>query len=269
MPTDDTLYDVLGVARTATPEELRSAYRRRLMQTHPDQGGDAALFRRVQRAFETLSDPVLRRIYDEELGGSEASGPHAQDPAGSVDDLFGPGSRWREERTPRRPAPEPEPAPAAEGPPTTHYVRAPAPASRTGSFMVRFGLPAFGLGFVWSGGAGWLPTIVGHASVFSGWLDGLAGGVLAAGVTALRLRLRRRFRLGVIASATALGFLLGGVLLELEAFESGLNTTMLVLGALLTAAAARDDGTRRRLLGLDPVPRRHRARAGRVMAPRS
>ncbi len=47
-------YAVLGCRRTATYAELRAAYRRLAMQTHPDRGGSAADFLRVHRAFEIV-----------------------------------------------------------------------------------------------------------------------------------------------------------------------------------------------------------------------
>lgn len=58
------LYGVLGVARTATPDEIESAYRNLVRRTHPDAGGTDPLFRLVQEAYETLSDPVRRAEYD-------------------------------------------------------------------------------------------------------------------------------------------------------------------------------------------------------------
>ena len=53
--TESTLYEILDVSPAATPEEIRSAYRRLAPQVHPDQGGTAGLFRMVHQAYETLS----------------------------------------------------------------------------------------------------------------------------------------------------------------------------------------------------------------------
>ncbi|MFW8745281.1 DnaJ domain-containing protein, partial [Mesorhizobium japonicum] len=47
-------YEVLRVPATATDDELRRAYRRRLRETHPDTGGSAREFDRVQRAWELI-----------------------------------------------------------------------------------------------------------------------------------------------------------------------------------------------------------------------
>ncbi|WP_435335607.1 DnaJ domain-containing protein [Haloarchaeobius sp. TZWWS8] len=63
----ETFYDVLGVERDASQEEIRSAYRRRVKETHPDlnDAPDAAdEFRRVTDAEEVLGDPEERARYD-------------------------------------------------------------------------------------------------------------------------------------------------------------------------------------------------------------
>lgn len=59
-----TLYGVLGVDRDMTQGDIKGAYRRLLLKVHPDHGGDEALFRTVQAAFECLSDPERRAHYD-------------------------------------------------------------------------------------------------------------------------------------------------------------------------------------------------------------
>lgn len=69
-PVDDPkgYYRVLGVGRTASPEELKAAFRERAKLWHPDQGGreaDEDRFRLLVEAYEVLRDPVRRREYDE------------------------------------------------------------------------------------------------------------------------------------------------------------------------------------------------------------
>lgn len=61
-----TLYSVLGVDESADDAALRKAYRKLLLSAHPDKGGDAALFLRVQHAYEVLSDAGERAAYDAE-----------------------------------------------------------------------------------------------------------------------------------------------------------------------------------------------------------
>lgn len=67
-----TLYDLLGVAPTATPDEIRAAYRHAARALHPDAGGDAAAFRRLTTAYHILGDPAGRAGYDEYLATSGA-----------------------------------------------------------------------------------------------------------------------------------------------------------------------------------------------------
>jgi hypothetical protein len=68
-----TPYDVLGVDRHASAEELRRAYRRRQRQTHPDLGGDPAAFHAVQIAWERVGTPAVRAEYDRTAAGAPRS----------------------------------------------------------------------------------------------------------------------------------------------------------------------------------------------------
>ncbi|KAL6760349.1 hypothetical protein V8C86DRAFT_2557844 [Haematococcus lacustris] len=49
-----TCYEILGIGIMATPEQIRSAYLRMASKTHPDRGGNAEDFMKVQAAFDTL-----------------------------------------------------------------------------------------------------------------------------------------------------------------------------------------------------------------------
>lgn len=68
-PLSASAYEVLGVAPGVDDEQLRRAYRVRLRETHPDTGGDAAVFIRVQRAWELIGTPTGRASYDRSRGG--------------------------------------------------------------------------------------------------------------------------------------------------------------------------------------------------------
>jgi DnaJ-class molecular chaperone len=57
-------YTVLGVGKTATPDEIKRAFRKLASQHHPDKGGDTARFQEIQAAYDTLGDPAKRQQYD-------------------------------------------------------------------------------------------------------------------------------------------------------------------------------------------------------------
>jgi curved DNA-binding protein len=57
-------YSILGVAKSASQDDIKRAYRKLAMQHHPDKGGDEAKFKQINEAYSVLSDPAQRAQYD-------------------------------------------------------------------------------------------------------------------------------------------------------------------------------------------------------------
>ena len=59
-------YNVLGVDKSASESELKSAYKKASMKHHPDRtGGDDAQFKKINEAYSALKDPQKRQMYDQ------------------------------------------------------------------------------------------------------------------------------------------------------------------------------------------------------------
>eukprot|EP00747_Dinoflagellata_sp_TGD_P031261 gnl/TRDRNA2_/TRDRNA2_135163_c0_seq1.p1 gnl/TRDRNA2_/TRDRNA2_135163_c0~~gnl/TRDRNA2_/TRDRNA2_135163_c0_seq1.p1 ORF type:complete len:742 (-),score=119.59 gnl/TRDRNA2_/TRDRNA2_135163_c0_seq1:41-2266(-) len=71
-PAPRGYYDVLRIPRTATSVEVREAYRRRALATHPDKGGRPEEFRQVVEAFTVLADEAMRAAYNSEIGHKQS-----------------------------------------------------------------------------------------------------------------------------------------------------------------------------------------------------
>jgi len=70
-------YEVLGVGKSASADEIKKAFRRQAVQHHPDRGGDEAKFKEINEAYEVLKDDSKRKRYDQfghaGVGSSAAS----------------------------------------------------------------------------------------------------------------------------------------------------------------------------------------------------
>ena len=67
-----SLYELLGVDRNSDASQIKKAFHKKAMKCHPDTGGDAEEFRKIQHAHDILSDPVRRQRYDDTGDESEA-----------------------------------------------------------------------------------------------------------------------------------------------------------------------------------------------------
>lgn len=77
MSRTEDYYEILGVDKTATVEDIKKAYRKQALRWHPDKNPNnreeaERKFKEIARAYEVLSDPVKRRRYD--ICGSSEQG---------------------------------------------------------------------------------------------------------------------------------------------------------------------------------------------------
>ena len=96
-------YEVLGVSKSSTPEEIKKAYRKLAMQYHPDKNpGDAAAeekFKEAAEAYDVLSNPEKKQRYDQfghaGMGGAAGGGfggfSNMEDIFSAFGDIFGGG----------------------------------------------------------------------------------------------------------------------------------------------------------------------------------
>lgn len=92
MATD--YYEILGVSRSASPEEIQKGYRKEARKYHPDLHEDKEKakqkFQKVQHAYEVLSDPEKRRMYDQMGPDFEKMGGGGHNPFGGAGGPGGP-----------------------------------------------------------------------------------------------------------------------------------------------------------------------------------
>lgn len=92
-------YELLGVDKEATFDQIKKAYRKLAIKHHPDKGGDPEKFKEITNAYETLSDREKRDLYDKygEEGVKNGGGMRGAD---IFSQMFGGGAR--EDRGPKK-----------------------------------------------------------------------------------------------------------------------------------------------------------------------
>jgi molecular chaperone DnaJ len=65
MATKRDYYEVLGLNKSASADEVKKAFRKAAVEHHPDKGGDEAKFKEIGEAYEVLSSPEKRQRYDQ------------------------------------------------------------------------------------------------------------------------------------------------------------------------------------------------------------
>lgn len=83
-------YNILGVNRNASPDDIKKSYRKMSLKHHPDRpGGNVEKFKKLNTAYEVLSDPQKKKNYD--MTGNEEGNPFIRGGGGmppNMDNLF-------------------------------------------------------------------------------------------------------------------------------------------------------------------------------------
>lgn len=92
MPQD--YYDILGVSKSASADEIKRAYRKKAHQHHPDKGGESEKFKEINEAYQVLGDERKRSAYDQFGHAGVNNGGPGQ--GGGFEGFSGQGSGWED-----------------------------------------------------------------------------------------------------------------------------------------------------------------------------
>lgn len=93
---EQNYYEILGVKRDATNDEIKKAFKKLARQHHPDAGGDEAVFKDISNAFDVLSNKEKRAEYDDMLryGAFMGTTGNSYSPGSSYSQTYNQGN-WR------------------------------------------------------------------------------------------------------------------------------------------------------------------------------
>ena len=94
----ETFYNILGVNDTATQDEIKKAYRKKAVESHPDKGGNEETFKKISEAYDTLGDEQKRKDYD--IKRTNPFGGFDGDPFSGFGDFFNNMNTTRVRRAP-------------------------------------------------------------------------------------------------------------------------------------------------------------------------
>ena len=94
------LYNTLGVNKNASDRDIKTAYKKKAMEHHPDKGGNADKFAEVSNAYETLKDPQKRAYYDHTGSTDQRQQGFNQQHHPGFEDIFS--QVFRQQRQPQR-----------------------------------------------------------------------------------------------------------------------------------------------------------------------
>jgi len=69
----ENYYEVLGVSKDASQDDIKKMYRSLSMKHHPDRGGNKETFQKINTAYQTLGDQMKKRNYDMRMSGNPLS----------------------------------------------------------------------------------------------------------------------------------------------------------------------------------------------------
>jgi len=82
------LYKILNVEKSSSQEEIKKAYRKASLKHHPDRGGNAEEFKKINRAYEVLGDEMKRRDYNMKSSSPFFNGDVFNNDAAEMPDIF-------------------------------------------------------------------------------------------------------------------------------------------------------------------------------------